>query len=307
MVNDRRRGFDGTIDRAALHTITRVLHGFLVRAIGYRNALYADRVTRGIHHDEHIFQTTVFLSDQKAGSTAVVAILQHRCRAGFDTQLVLNAHAMHIIARAQTAICVDHEFRHDKQADAFDAFGRTAHAREHQMHDVLGHVVLTIGDVNFGAEHFVSAIGLRLCARTYQRQIRTGLRLGQVHGAGPFAADQFVQVSDFQFIAPCGQQGFDRAVGQQRTERETQAGRIQHFNAGSANGFRQALTTAIDGVLQTLPAAFGILLIGLLEAGRCCYMTVFQTGGLFVAFPVEGSHHILVETRAFFQHGLCGF
>ena len=71
---------------------------------------------------------------------------------------------MHIVACAQRTVFVDHEFGYDKQADAFDAFGRTAHTCEHQVHDVLGHVVFTIGDVDFGTEHFVSAIGLRLGA-----------------------------------------------------------------------------------------------------------------------------------------------
>ena len=239
-----------------MHTLACVVHGFLVSAIGHCNALHADCVTRGVHHDEHVFQSAVFLAHQETGSAAVVAVLQHCGRAGFDAEFVFDADAMHIIARAQGAVLVHQKFRHHEQADAFDAFRRAADARQHQVHDVVGHVVFTVGDVDFGTEHFVSAVGLRLGARTHQRQIGTGLRFGQVHGACPFAADQFVQVRGFQIVAACGQQSFNGAVCQQRTQRKTQARRIQHFHASRAYGFGQTLAAAIDRVLQTLPAAF---------------------------------------------------
>ena len=206
-MNDSCAGSDSAIDGTALHTVFGKLHGLLVGTLGNRNALHAHAKTRRVHHDEHVFQATVFLTDQVAhgtGSGAVyifrrraVAKLQHSRRAGFDAHFVLDADAMHIIARSQRAIFVHHEFRHHKQADALHTLRRTDHARQHQVDDILGHVVLAPGDENFGTEHFVAAVSLRLCAGAHRCQIAASLRLGQVHGACPFAADQVFQVNSF--------------------------------------------------------------------------------------------------------------
>ena len=78
---------------------------------------------------------------------------------------------MHIVARTQGAIFVDHHFGHHKQADAFHALGCAGDPCQHQMDDVVGHVVFTVSDVNLGAKHLVSAIGLRLGAGAHHGQI----------------------------------------------------------------------------------------------------------------------------------------
>ena len=143
------------------------------------------------------------------------------------------------------------------------------------MHDVVGHVVLAKGDVNLGAKHFVGAIRLRLGAGPHHRQIRTGLRLGQVHRAGPFTAHQFFKVSGFEFIRARRQQCFDGTIGQQWAQGKTHVGRIQHLNASRANRFGQALAAKVGWVLQTLPTAFGVLFVGLFETRRGGHHTGF--------------------------------
>ena len=265
VVNDGCSGLDGAVHWAGLHTVTGVLRGFLVGTVGDRYALHTHRVTSGVHHDEHVLQATVFLPHQVADCATVIAVLQHRCGAGFDAHFVLDAHAMHIVACTQGAVFVHHHFGHHKQADALDTFGCATDTGQHQMDDVVGHVVLAVGDVNLGTEHLVSAIGLGLGTRAHHGQIRTRLGFSEVHGAGPLAADQFVKVSGFEFIAARCQQGFDSAVRQQGAQRKTHVGGIEHFNASRAYGFRQTLTAKLGGVLQTLPAAFGVLLVSLFE------------------------------------------
>ena len=135
-------------------------HGFLVSAVGNGNALHAHSKTGCVHHDEHVLQATVFFTHQVANGTAVVTKLQHRRRAGLDAQLVLDRHTPGVIACAQRAIVTHHEFGHQKQRDALDTLGRARHAGQHEMNDVFSHVVLTIGDVDLGAKHLVSAVGL---------------------------------------------------------------------------------------------------------------------------------------------------
>ncbi len=40
----------------------------------------------------------------------------------------------------------DQKFRHEEQRNALGAGRRVGQARQHEMHDVVGHVVLAIGD-----------------------------------------------------------------------------------------------------------------------------------------------------------------
>ena len=127
----------------------------------------------------------------------MVAKLQHGGRAGLDAQLVFDADAVHIVARTERTIGANHEFGYDKQADALDAFGRAGHAGQHQMDDVLGHVVFTPGDVDFGTKNFVRTVRLRLGAGAHSGKVAASLWLGQVHRASPLAADQLRQIGGF--------------------------------------------------------------------------------------------------------------
>ena len=174
------------------------------------------------------------------------------------------------------------------------------------MDDVLGHVMLAIGNEDLGAKHLVAAVRLRLGTAAHHGQVAAGLRLGQVHGAGPLAADEFFQVHRLQFVGAGGQQRFDRAVGQQRAQRKAQVGAVHHLDAGRADGLGQALAAKVGRVLQALPAAFGKLLEGFLEAGRGRDLAVAETAGIAVAVKVQRCHHALVELGAFLQHRLCG-
>ena len=60
-------------------------------------------------------------------------------------------------------------------------------------------------------------------------------------------------------------------------------------------------------MLQSLPAALGVLLVGLLKAGGGGDHAVFPKRGVFVALPVQRRQHVLVKASAFFQHRLGGF
>ncbi len=275
-MNDGRAGRDAAVHRSALHTVPGVLHGLLVRTLGNRDALHAHGIACGIHHDEHVFEAAVLLAHQITDGAAMVAVLQHGGGRRLDAHLVLDAHTVHVVARAQRPVLVDHELGANEQADALDALGRALHAGQHQVDDVLGHVVLTVGDEDLGAKDLVRAVRLRLGARAHQRQVAAGLRLGQVHGAGPLAGDQLLQVRGLQLVTARGQKRLDRAIGQQRAQREAHVGGVEHFAAGRADGFGQALAAKVHRMLQALPAAFGVLAERILESRRGGHDAVLQ-------------------------------
>src|SRR5690606_25109796 len=141
VVNDGGAAGHAAVHGAALYAVARILHGLLVRALGHRDALHANGVARGVHHDEHGFQSPVFLTHEVADGATVITVLQHGRGRRLDAHLVFDGHAMHVVARAQAAILVHQELGHHEQADALHALGRTRHARQHQVHDVLRHVV----------------------------------------------------------------------------------------------------------------------------------------------------------------------
>ena len=162
---------------------------------------------------------------------------------------MLDADALHIVARGRLALCIDDKLGHHKQADTFDAFRRTLHPRQHQMDDIFGHVVLAPGDINFGTEDAVGAVGLGLSAGTHQGQIAAGLGLSQVHSAGPLATDNFFQVNRFEIVRACGQQSLDGTIAKQRAQRKTHIGRVLHFAANRANRLGQALAAKLHRML----------------------------------------------------------
>jgi hypothetical protein len=207
----------------------------------------------------------------------------------------------------ERAVLADHELGHHEQADALHALGRAAHAGQHEVHDVLGHVVLAVGDEDLGSEHLVGAVGLRLGARAHQREVAAGLRLGEVHRAGPLPAHELLEVHRLQFVGAGREQRLDGAVAQQRAQREAHVGRVEHLAAGRADGLGQALAAEVRRMLQPLPAARHVLRERLLEAGRGGHHAVLEGRGVAVARYVQRRDHVLVEARALLEHGLCRF
>ena len=77
-----------------------------------------------------------------------------------DAHLVLDRAAGHAVARAERAVGVDEELRHDEERDALGARGRALDAGEHQMDDVLGEVMLAGRDEDLGAGDRIGAVAI---------------------------------------------------------------------------------------------------------------------------------------------------
>ncbi len=172
------------------------------------------------------------------------------------------------------------------------------------MHDVVGHVVVAVADEDLLAKDLVAAIVLRLGARADEGEVGAGLRLGQVHGAGPFAGDHLFQVGRLQFIACTGEQGFNGTRGEQGTEREAEVGRTHHFLHRDAERAGQALAAVFGGQRDAAPAGLAEGVIGLLPAVRGS--DAFRRPGatLGVADAVERGKHFAGEFGSFVEDGI---
>ena len=187
MHDDCIRAVSVLADRLALLALLRISQRLLISTIGNADAFEPDAEPRLVHHREHAEHAAIFLADEIADGAAMIAHGHGAGRRGMHAELVLDARGKNVIARAERTVGIDHEFWNQEQRDSARAGRRIRQAREHEMHDVVGHVVIAIGDENLGALDAVGAVGLLLGAGAQRADIGAGLRLGELHGAGPFA------------------------------------------------------------------------------------------------------------------------
>ena len=278
----------------------------LVGALAERHALQADAEASFVHHHEHVFEAAIRLAEQvadrSAAECALVAIGHDTGRTTVDAQLVFERNAVSIVARPQRTIAIDQEFRHQEQRDALDAGRRVRQASKHQMHDVVCQIMIAVADENFLAEDAVTAIRLRLCPGADQGKIGTGLRLGQIHRPGPFAADHLVQINRFQFVAGAEKQRFDCAHGQQGADRKSQVRRAAHFLDCRTQDLRQPLATKLGRRGQANPAAGTEGAISLLPARRRAHTRRGQLAAFDIANTIERCQHLGAQPGRLVEH-----
>ena len=289
-------------DRLALDAIARVGDRVLVRTLGDPDTLHADREAGQVHHDEHVLEAAVLLADEVTDRAALVAIGEHRRRARVDAELVLDRHAVDVVARAQRAVVVDQELGHDEQRYALDAFGRVGGARQHQVDDVLGVVVLAEGDEDLLAEDLVRPVALRQRLAAHRGEVGAGLRLGQVHRPGPRPGDHVRQEPGLQCIRAAELQRLDRALREQRAEVEREIRRMPHLLDRGGENLRQALAAVVGVLGEAVPAVVAELPVGFLEAGGRGHRAVVVPARTFlVAGLVDRVKHVGRELARFFE------
>ena len=182
-----------------------------------------------------------------------------------DAELVLDRRAARAVAAAKGTVAIDKILRHHEKRDAFHALGRIGRAREHQVHDLLGEVVLAISDEDLLPGDAVM-VALAHRPRLDEREIRTGLRLGEVHGAGPFAHDHLGDEGAFQLLRSTQRKCMHRALSEQRTERKAHICAGPHLVDRGRDELGQALPAPFGLERKRVPSAGGELAIRILEA-----------------------------------------
>ncbi|MND90489.1 hypothetical protein D3C80_825740 [compost metagenome] len=221
-----------------------------------------------------------------------------------DTHLVFDGATAHAIALAGSAIGVGQELRHDKQRNAFGASRRIGQTRQHDVHDVAGHVVFAGRDEDLGTAHFVAAVGLRFGLGAQHAQVGAAVRFGQAHGAGPLTGYQLGQVGLLLLGCAVLGDGVHGAVGQAGVHAPGPVRLTDHFADRQAQGFRQALATVIDVVGQAWPAAFDELLVGFLETSRGLNAGLAPGAAFEIAHAVQRSQYLLTKLGAFLKNGV---
>ena len=165
MRGDRAHTRTGVARRLALTALVSVGERVLKGGFTDRHALQSGGQTRVVHHREHAGKAAIFLADEVADGPALVAVDHGAGGRTVNAELMLEARAKHVIARAERAVLIDQEFRRDKQRDAARAGWRVGQTGEHEMNDVVAHVVFAVGDEDLLAENPIGAVGRPLGLR----------------------------------------------------------------------------------------------------------------------------------------------
>ncbi len=294
MIEQTRRVFSRP-RRAALPALQRKIKRLLIRAFGDRDALHADLQPRRVHHREHVGETVV----RRADEFRVRAAVDHRAGGrAVDAELVFDAARAQFVGDTQRAILSDKPLRGEEHRNAPAAFGRIGKPGQHEMDDVLGHVVIAPGDEDLLARQPIEAVSVRLRARAKRREIRTRLRLGEVHRSGPFTGDELRQIERLLALRAVFDERFDRALRQHRTQAERHIGAVHHLEHRNRQRARQALSAMLFGRGQRIPAAVGEGAIGLRKSRRRAHRAVLILRTDLVARAVEGSEHSFREPAA---------
>src|SRR5258708_3717259 len=118
----------------------------LIGALGVATAWRPDIEGGDVHHRKHALYPAICFANKPADGAAIVAEGEDAGRAGMDAELVLEADGADVVTVAQAAIRIDEEFRHQEKRDAPGAGRCIGQARQHHVHDVLGEIVVAIGD-----------------------------------------------------------------------------------------------------------------------------------------------------------------
>jgi hypothetical protein len=292
----------GAGKRAALKPFAGIVDGILIGDFTHRLTLKANTETGFVHHHEHGLEAGVFRTDQIPGRLVVI---HHAGGVSVNAHLLFKRAAGDRIALAQRTVVANHEFRHDEQRNALHPFRRAFDAGQNQMDDVVGHVVLAGRDENLLAGNLVAAVILPDRLGPQQAQIGAAMRLGQVHGAGPYPFHHLRQKPGFLLIGAMLVDCRDRALGQAGIHHQRQVCGGHVLANRHMQGIGQALAAIFRGCRQSQPAAFAILLVGFLEPLRSRHGGVVVPGAAFpVANLVERQHHLFREPGAFLQDGL---
>ncbi len=220
-------------------------------------------------------------------------------RARADAHLVFQRDGAQIVVDPAPVIL--QTARHQEQRQAFDTGRRLGCAREHQVHDVVGQIVLAPGDIELVARQPPRG-PVRLRERADGRQVRPRLRLGQAHGGGPLAADQRRQIRGAQGRIAMYLQRDDGAHRGLRAHRKGEIGPGPDFGRGGREQQGQRLPAPGLRRGQRRPARGAELLPGGRKSGGGGHARCGQMRTLGIAHAVQRREDLARDARRALQH-----
>ncbi len=208
-----------------------------------------------------------------------------------DAELVLDRGAVDAVRDGRIASVVEAIFGDEEERDAARPLGCARRARENEVDDIVGEVMLAESDEDLlsldPVEAGVRALGDLLGGRAQRADVAARGGLGQVHRAVPLAGDQLGKPGRTLLLGAIGHQRVDRAGGEDAAERKAHVRAAERFDHHGREGEGQVLPAIFAGAVDTAPARVDELLIRVLEARGHGDLAVLPFGILRVADAVE--------------------
>ena len=198
---------------------------------------------------------------------------------------------MDAVRICRLAVRVEAVFGHKEERNAAGSLGCAGGARENEVDDIVGEIMLAKGDEDFLAldpvQAGVLALGDLFGGRAQRADIAARSGLGQVHRAVPRARHEVREPGLALFLGAIGHQRVDRAGCQDVAQGKAHVGGAERFDDHCCQREGQALSAIGDGTVDAAPAGVDELLIGFLEARRHGDLAVRPFGVGHVADAVE--------------------
>jgi len=104
---------------ASLNALARIGDRLLIGAFAGTQPLKADFQARLVHHGEHAGQPVVFLTDEVADCSAIIAVGHDTGGAAMNAELMLDRYGVGVISLTYTSIIIDQKLGNDEQRDTF--------------------------------------------------------------------------------------------------------------------------------------------------------------------------------------------
>ena len=171
------------------------------------------------------------------------------------------------------------------------------------MDDILRHVVFAVGDEDLLAEQAIGSILGALRPGSHGVEIGPRLRLGEVHGSRPPPADHLRQIGVGELARAMRLQGPDRALGQERAEREGHRGAVPDFRGSDVDEMGEAHAAELGRRGDAVPACLRPASVDVGEARGCSHHAVFISRAIEVADPIERRDLLRGEAPRFRDDG----
>ncbi len=149
-----------------------------------------DQHPRMLDDHEHLPDAVVHVPDQGADRGMICAEGQLTRRGDLQPHLVLDVGRVDAVALPQRAVLVDQVLGYQEHGQALGAWAGAFGPGQHEVEDVLGHVVLAAGDEPLDALDVPGTVRLPDRLGPAGAHVGSGVGLGEHHGGGPPAVDR---------------------------------------------------------------------------------------------------------------------
>ena len=240
-------------------------------------------------------------SDQPPGGLLEI---QHAGGRRLDAHLVFNGAHRHTVPVAGGAGIRGEILWHQEQGDPLGTARGIGELRQHEVHNVLGQVMVAGRDEDFRAGNPIGTIAVGHRFGVNHAEIGAGMRFGEAHRPAPGPVNQFREEPVLEGIRPVAQQGTDRAMGEPRVHAEGEIGGTEHLFHHKTDGFGEPLATIRRISRHARPSPGRVLRVRLLKAGWRAHLPLFMVHPLRIAALIDREQHLLADLGAFGEDGV---